>query len=357
MVKDHLRNEYRSISQMCKHWGISNSQYSYRIVRNSHDLEKVLTTKTKRPVIEDHLGNKFSSWDELGQKYNMDATLIKGRLQRGWSIEKILTTPVNKSYTNRNKFIYDHLGDKFNSRSEMCKFYNISVQMYTNRIAEGWSVERALTTPADKKQKELEFIDHKGIKHKTIADCAAYYGMPSSKLYIRLKKYSNLADAIEGEFIDHKGNRFTSYKNMAKHWGVYYNTFLNRLYKQGCTIEEALTGSNNVVTDHLGNKFNSIQNMCDYYNIKYSTFMYRMDSGKTLREALVTPCNSNGNEISDTSLNPLIVIHEYSHTAEGTNDRVFRCTILKTDEIKYMTEDQIKTYPKGWKDYEKIHEF
>lgn len=45
-VKDHLGNEYKSISEMCRHYGITFASYEHRI-ESGMSLEKSLTTPVR----------------------------------------------------------------------------------------------------------------------------------------------------------------------------------------------------------------------------------------------------------------------------------------------------------------------
>ena len=59
--KDHLGNEYGSVAQMCKHYGISQPTYLCRI-NKGWSIEKALTNHINNgKIIYDHLGNKFKS--------------------------------------------------------------------------------------------------------------------------------------------------------------------------------------------------------------------------------------------------------------------------------------------------------
>ncbi len=42
--------------------------------------------------------------------------------------------------------IRDHNGNKYKSKSQMCRSYGINIDLYNKRIQAGWSIEKALTT-------------------------------------------------------------------------------------------------------------------------------------------------------------------------------------------------------------------
>lgn len=67
-VKDHLGNEYKSISEMCRHYGINLNSYKNRI-ESGMSLEKSLTTpvavRCRGKKYTDHFGNVFNSLSEM----------------------------------------------------------------------------------------------------------------------------------------------------------------------------------------------------------------------------------------------------------------------------------------------------
>lgn len=90
--------------------------------------------------VKDHLGNEFSSIEEMRNHYGISKGAYDYRIQHGWSQEKALTTPMTKP-------VFDHIGNEYASITEMCKHYGISKQLYDVRIKLGWSLSKTLTTP------------------------------------------------------------------------------------------------------------------------------------------------------------------------------------------------------------------
>lgn len=119
---------------------------------------------------KDHLGNEFISLKEMLKHYDLDRSNYYRRKERGWSLEKILTT--KKATTGRasekykekhHKKHYDHLGNEYNSVDEMCKYYGIGRTTYIYRMNHDWPLKYALTIPENpsildiiKKMEELE---------------------------------------------------------------------------------------------------------------------------------------------------------------------------------------------------------
>ena len=89
-------------------------------------------------------GKVFRSYATLAVAYGLTENTVIARLSRGWSLQKTVHTPVN-SYT-RAQDVKDHLGNSYPSISAMVRAYGISLSQYRGRMRKGWSLERALTT-------------------------------------------------------------------------------------------------------------------------------------------------------------------------------------------------------------------
>ena len=79
-------------------------------------------------------------------EYGISFHNYSNRRRKGWSVEEALTTPIEK----RQKKATDHLGNSYKSISEMCHKYGISRHLYSNRRHRGWGIEEALTTPTSR---------------------------------------------------------------------------------------------------------------------------------------------------------------------------------------------------------------
>ena len=144
----------------------------------------------------------------------------------------------------------DHLGNKFRSVGEMLDYWGISLRVYNRRKDRGWSLERVLTTPVRENRTAQECIDFKGKRFPSIKSMVKEYGVPEASLMYHIRKGKTTAEALKHlltkgkanrKVIDHKGNSFSSNTEMAKYYNVPRNTFSNRI-KRGWSLEEALTG-------------------------------------------------------------------------------------------------------------------
>ena len=187
-------------------------------------------------------GKVYTTYNELAKDYSIPLSYLSMKLSNGISLEDAIN-----SY---KVFREDHLGNKFNSEREMCKYWGISYNTYRARKSGGWSLEKALTTPSKKSSKAKECKDIEGNIFPSITSMAKAYNVTQPALTYYIKKGKTPAEALkhlltEGKVnrkvFDHKGTSFSSNTEMAKYYNVNRNTFRDRM-KNGWTLEEALTG-------------------------------------------------------------------------------------------------------------------
>ena len=148
MQTDHLGNHFKSVSAMTKHWDISRTTYLSRI-NMGWSVEKALTftireeSKPKGCVV-DHLGNEFKSLSQMLKHWGISlATYYNRTHKEGLSMEEALTKPIAKTYSFQE--VTDHLGNSFPTKSEMSAHWGISKSTFDGRLRRGWSLEEALT--------------------------------------------------------------------------------------------------------------------------------------------------------------------------------------------------------------------
>lgn len=154
IVSDHLGQQFNSTQEMCDFYKIPLKVFSWRRAR-AWSLKDALThpyCKRNQPrpenrntrACKDHLGHVFRSRKSMCVYWNISPKLLSVRLAQGWDLERALTT-VKREARHQCK---DHLGHVFLSKREMCKYWGISSCLFRNRLTRGWSLKKALTTPA-----------------------------------------------------------------------------------------------------------------------------------------------------------------------------------------------------------------
>ena len=211
----------------------------------------------------DHLGNHFKSVSAMTRHYGIPRPTYTSRIKLGWSVEEALTVPVLKeggNYKPNNSLvgIEDHLGNKFNNKTQMAKYWGISSAQLHNRLSSGLSLEEALTKPSSSrgKYKKREVVDHKGNSYRSVAQMARSYGISSITLHERLKRGWSIEESLTTpvdtsnyrkskkimniRVKDHLGNWYDSYYALAKAYGLSFSTLYGRVAKLGWSIEKAL---------------------------------------------------------------------------------------------------------------------
>lgn len=192
---DHLGNPYRSIEVMCRCWHVGCTTF-YKRYATGCDLKTCLTggnsdrnpDKDKSIIwvfnvpfakysdvdvaygysagmasehkddLEQWLNGKgrffiddkvFNSLSELAGAYGLTESCIHYRLEKyGWTLTDAVHTPVKNA--GNTTICYDHLGNKYPSKKAMVQHYDMRYSTYMSRICQGWSIEKALTTPINK---------------------------------------------------------------------------------------------------------------------------------------------------------------------------------------------------------------
>ncbi|WP_374712976.1 hypothetical protein [Symbiobacterium terraclitae] len=88
--------------------------------------------------------------EELGLPYH----LLQVRLTKyGWSVERAFTTPAIPQHRSHVRLI-EWQGET-KSIAEWARFFGISEKLLYRRLAAGWSFERAVTEPIDKRKRRV----------------------------------------------------------------------------------------------------------------------------------------------------------------------------------------------------------
>ena len=134
----------------------------------SFKLESAITRKVMKcddrrsnnghPIIReksctDHQGRKFDSISDMARAYDLPATIVIGRVYRGWDMKTALTAPIG--YRRPKTVHTDHEGNVFRTQREMCKAWGISESLYRMRRIHGMTQKQALTAPRWYQHKEV----------------------------------------------------------------------------------------------------------------------------------------------------------------------------------------------------------
>lgn len=310
--RDHLGNEYKSISEMCLHYNIDVHTYMSR-VKNGMTVEQSLTTPTRvdgrRKKCKDHLGNEFNSVTEMCMHYKLSVMTFRIRINRGWSLEDALTVPVDRD--KKSVKYTDKDGNKFRNKKEIASFHNMSCSRYYLLAKSGNTLED------DKDHKfgvgNCNLVtDPFGKTHRTLIKMLKFYDIPKSSYIAYILTGRSMTDVLVDKMngrllkvnsgsrydnvVDHLGKHYESISDMCRHYNIKYSSLKNRLLI-GWSLKDSLTVpikpdrclKAKEIEDHLGNKYNSITSMCKHYGISCHTYKDRMIAGWSLEKALTIP--------------------------------------------------------------------
>lgn len=150
-IRDHKGKAYKSIRELAKDYGIPYHTLKKRLYKLNWGIQRALETPVeyrKVNTIKDHKGNEYKSIGQLAKAYGLSYNVLNSRLSSGWDIERALTTPVKEVHTGP---IQDHEGKVYNSFKEMALNYGMEPSYLKKRLSRGWSLEKALTTPVKKR--------------------------------------------------------------------------------------------------------------------------------------------------------------------------------------------------------------
>ncbi len=251
---------YESIEEMCMAYNIKPATYRHRIANgwdkdealiipvdadmkyNQHSSKKIdacIKNLPNKPVY-DHLGNRFKSVSDKCKFYGISKSAYKSR-KRKMSEKDALTLPYKCHLS-----IKDHMGNEYSTKNEMCGYYNIDPHLYNHRIKSGWPKKEALTLP--KQCGKRSVYDHLGNPFESQNSMLRYYGISKSQFESRIRNGHSLEKALTSKVrkiatkaYDHLGNEYTNNKEMCAAYGISIKLYEKRFYERKWTVEEALT--------------------------------------------------------------------------------------------------------------------
>lgn len=203
-VKDHLGNEFESYAQMFKFYGVNYNTGLWRL-QNGMTIKDTLTKPVTRNCIpaKDHLGNEFPSISAMFRHYNIDVCYGFTKMNL-FSIKEILTNSYPKRPFTNAKKCTDFNGREFNSISDMCKQYGISVATFCQRYKmRHWSLKDSLT----KVPRQKGFTDHLGNKFKSVTEMCEFWKIPRSRFCDRYFTYKWDIERALTQPLGHLGKR------------------------------------------------------------------------------------------------------------------------------------------------------
>ena len=148
LLKTYKKNS--GIGAELKKNNIPRELYYYRL-RMGWDKEKAKTTPVRKiGKVYDHKGNEFSNQKEMLRHYGISQSHFSWRKNKGFSLEQCLAPTKQKRIVKKIGITYDHEGNEFSNQKEMLKHYGISQSQFFRRKKKGFSLEECLAPTKQK---------------------------------------------------------------------------------------------------------------------------------------------------------------------------------------------------------------
>lgn len=214
--------------------------------------------------------------------WGVNQTTFSLRLQRKLGLAEALTGP--------KKTVTDHLGNEFSSVEEMCEHWGVPYITFKGRIGEKWTMEKALTTPVMGRYE----VEYNGVHYKSIRQLAIALGISVNRVRYYLSKGKSVDDIIElntrNKPVEYNGKTYESLKELAKAFGVSYGTFSSRMHFKK-SLDEALQINerpySTACTDLLGVTYSSIKKLSKAWGVSEATVKRRIKGGFDI-EVIIT---------------------------------------------------------------------
>ena len=175
-------------------WKENNKGVRYRTfmlrIRNGLSLDDALKPTTRKrenknykKKCKDHLKKEHESIEAMCKFWNVEIGTYYNRLSVGYTLEEALT--------GIRKKVKDHLGNSFQNVQEMCDYWKISKKAYNRKKESGYTLEEALTSHL-----EFKCIDFFGIHHRTVTDMCKYWNVKVYNYYAILRRTSRISLAL-----------------------------------------------------------------------------------------------------------------------------------------------------------------
>lgn len=142
-------------------------------------------------------------------------------------------------------------GISFPSVSAAARAHHIDASLASFRLKAGWIAEEAFGVRRrvrEKKPRRQTWVVT-GIGYPSLAEAARAHGLSPSAVRRRMKKGSNIEEALRlgnprnagtGKEVMVNGITYANYRDVAKAHGIPYSNFLGRFTRYGWTLEQAL---------------------------------------------------------------------------------------------------------------------
>lgn len=106
--------------------------------------EQASNKRTNRYIEHNGETKTIAEWAKIA---GVERSVLRGRIDRGWTMEKAMSTPNGSTWSNRKKITYN---GETHTIPEWAKIIGINESTLRDRLTRrGWTTEKALTTPVE----------------------------------------------------------------------------------------------------------------------------------------------------------------------------------------------------------------
>jgi hypothetical protein len=88
-------------------------------------------------------GRTFKNFGELGRHYNLDSRLVRGRVNKGWSLRQAVNLdPPPEKLGKKNPIVFRKV--EYRNATSLALAFDVDPKKFGSRRRAGWSIERAL---------------------------------------------------------------------------------------------------------------------------------------------------------------------------------------------------------------------
>ncbi len=252
----------------------------------------------KKANVQIVAGQTYKTQKDMLAAYSVHKTTFNARRARGWSIEQslgIAAPPAEQRHSRLSKWI-EVRGRRFDSLAECAKAYGISNQTLSYRLSQGWTPEQAVGVHTHKARRQKTRIVCAGIRYENYVGLARKFGLPMKKVHRRINDFGWTPEQAVGletppgpEQFEVEGKAYQSFNHACTAYGFSFKTVSERLAK-GWRTEQAFGLIDPPVGRHTvefrGKRFENVSALAFAYGFSGRKIIDRRLQGWSLEESL-----------------------------------------------------------------------
>ena len=192
-------------------------------------------------------GEEYPSQTALAKKFGVTRFNFEARINNGWTVEEALEVVERKKPKPKHYKKVCAFGREYYCLSEAARELGVNPKTAMRRIADGWSVEDALTGKRSDITKNWNIYEVEGKTYIGQEAIAEAYGLTVMAFRARLNRGHTLEKALgikkgvgqRGHRYFVEGKEYFGRRNLAEAYGLTHDQLATRM-RRGFSVEEAL---------------------------------------------------------------------------------------------------------------------